>query len=383
VVEKNIVNRYIFVKIVLKKSYKNHQEKVKRLMKKIILAIIILILATGAVLYYGWINVEPGYFAIAHSTITGTVDYPLESGRFNWLWEKLIPGNLYIYMVQKNPERIKIEITQPLPGSDQLQKFGRFNIGVITSIEYIMDFNLAKKLVADGLLVNFRENLTEQLSTRLKEALSNFISMLMTRSSSGDLPIDHAKLERLKDELGKSIVDTVKSNKLQSISYSIAYSELPQPEAYARAVEHYQSYIDTAYTMQQEELRREFEDRRRIAEHDIEIDRWKKYAELISKYPEMLKLFYIEKLEGQIDVLVLPENEMTGFPRFLEHEYLKRLTPQEPFQEKPEVQPTEPEKKEVEPPKPSPLPEIERPKERKWYEQLMFWKRPGKEKKEK
>lgn len=352
-------------------------------MKKIILTIIVIIIAGGAAIYFGWISVDPGCFAIAHSTITGTVDYPLESGRFYWLWQKLILGTFHIYTVQKKPERIKIEITQPLPGSDQLQNFGRFNIGVLVSIEYIVDFELAKKLVGDGLLGNFRENLSDQLNLKLKETLSNFISTQIISSSTRDLPVDHIKLENLKDELGKSIIDIAKSNKLHSISWSIAYSELPQPDVYARAVDRYLSYIDIAYSMQQEELQREFESRRRIAEHDIEIDRWKKYAELISRYPEMLKFFYIEKLEGQIDVLVLPENEITGFPSFLEYEYKKRFTPQEQPQVKPFVPPTQPEKEEVEPQKPSPLPEIEKVEERKWYEKLMFWKHFEKEKKEK
>jgi hypothetical protein len=358
-------------------------------MKKIIVAIIILILAAGATLYFGWVSVEPGYFGIAHSTIKGTIEYPLESGKFYWLWEKLIPGTFHLYKIQKKPERIKIEITQPLPGSEQIQKFGNFYIGVTASIDFTIDFEVAKILIKDGLLDKFKENLTDQLSSKLKEPLSNFILTQITPLSKGDMAIDSNKLERLKDELGKTIVETAKSNKLQSISYTISYSHLPNPEVYTRAVEHYRSYIDTAYAMEQEVLRREFEDRRRIAEHDIEMDRLNKYAELISKYPDMLKFFYIEKLGGEIDVLVLPENEITGFPRFLEYGY-------KPFQIKPEARPAEPEEKEVEPLKPSSLPESkkveplkpspllesEKVEERKWYEKLMFWKNPGKEKKE-
>ena len=77
-------------------------------MKKIILTIIVIIIAGGAAIYFGWISVDPGCFAIAHSTITGTVDYPLESGRFYWLWQKLILGTFHIYTVQKKPERIKM-----------------------------------------------------------------------------------------------------------------------------------------------------------------------------------------------------------------------------------------------------------------------------------
>jgi hypothetical protein len=64
-------------------------------MKKFILIFILLIIAAGVVFYFGWVNVPPGSFAIAHSTLTGTVDYPLESGEINWLWQKLVPKSFH------------------------------------------------------------------------------------------------------------------------------------------------------------------------------------------------------------------------------------------------------------------------------------------------
>lgn len=351
-------------------------------MKKLIFIIVLLIIVAGAVFYFGWVSVEPDGFLIAHSTLTGTFEYPLESGRVYWLWQKLIPGTFYTYPVQRGPVQISIKSSYPFPGSDQLKDLGSFNLTVLTSIEYSIDFDAARNLLHDGLLNDFKDIFIDRVSSRINEVVSNFLLRSMTPLQGGGVPADFSTLETLKKDLENSIAETVKTFDLQSISWSIAYPEVPQMEVYTKALNRYFSYIEAFNTLKEEELRRESEYRARVAEHDLEIDRWNKYGELISKYPEMLKYFYIEKLGGQIDVLVLPQDERTGFPRFLEpgEDYLKRLIPPQPTKPTPQLQPPIPEKEKAVPPELQPAPEKEEAPEaavRKWYEPLRFWKYLG------
>ena len=70
-------------------------------MKTAIIIIVLLIAAAGTAFYFGWVKVEPDEIGLAHSTITGTIDYPVESGRIYWFWQKLVPKTFYLYTVQK------------------------------------------------------------------------------------------------------------------------------------------------------------------------------------------------------------------------------------------------------------------------------------------
>jgi hypothetical protein len=78
---------------------------------------------------------------------------------------------------------------------------------------------------------------------------------------------------------------------------------------------------------------------KRIKEEEFEIGRLRKYGELISEYPNILKFLYIEKLSDKIEVIVLPQDEKTGFPEMLEHiedVRAKDLLPEEPSADVPE-----------------------------------------------
>ena len=91
--------------------------------------------------------------------------------------------------------------------------------------------------------------------------------------------------------------------------------------------------------LKEEEIRMESEYLKRIKEEEFEIGRLRKYGELISEYPDILKFLYIEKLSDKIEVIVLPQDEKTGFPVMLEHledSRVKDLLPEEPEPKAPE-----------------------------------------------
>jgi hypothetical protein len=353
-------------------------------MKKFIVILIILIIAAGAVLYFGWINIKPGTFGVAHSTIAGTIDYPLESGKIHWLWQKLIPKSFHLYTVQKEPLHITFESTYPLPGSEQLEEFGRFDIIIQTDIQYSIDFDAARKLIESGLFSEFNEYFSDLLSSQVDDVIAEFVLESMIYSQY-DAEISYRTLESLKEDIEEKIQSTVREYLLEDASWSITYREMPQIELYIEALNRYFSHMETVYRYKEQELNRESEYLARLKETDLEVDRWRKYGELIDKYPQLLKYFYIEKLSEQADVLVLPQNVSTGFPKMLEPMEFARREPPGQLEKIPQPDegaetPTSPDT-ELEEAEPEKLESTGAERElsepdtaEKWYEKLMFWK---------
>lgn len=369
-------------------------------MKKAILIFILLLIAAGVVLYFGWVNIKPGFFGIAHSTLTGTVEYPLESGKIHWFWQKLIPKSFHLYMVERKPIIQSFTTTHSLPGSEQLAEFGKFDLTIQTDIQYSIEYDAALRLIASGLYVEFEDHFARLVSTRVDEAVAGFVLDNMTLHSQYDEEISYSMLSRLEKSIDRSIGNVVRDYELVDASWSITYIEIPQMELYNDALGRYFSHLEKVYSFKEEELDRESEHLTLMKEHDLEIDRWERYGELIQKYPELLKFFYIEKLSEQADVLVLPQNERTGFPQMLEPwELLSRTPPKT-------METPSPSTKEEEVPVPqdqdeeagSTLDSMETEEqaltetgmrefseqdsesldERTWYDKLMFWKYIGK-----
>jgi hypothetical protein len=365
-------------------------------MKKAIFVFILLILAGGTALFFGWVNVKPGYFGVAHSTLTGTVGYPLESGRIHWFWQKLIPKSFHLYLVERYPRSIVVETSHALPGSEQLQEFGNFDLVVATSLQYSIEYDAAVGLIEQGILDDFNEYFQNEVSVHLREAVSDFILENMARRSQNDQEITYRVLRSLRRSIDDRLTSLVRLYKLEEIDRNISFREIPQIDLYNDALNRYFEYLELVYQYKQEELDREAEFLSRVKESDVEIDRWEKYGELITKYPELLKLFYVEKLSDQADVLVLPQNEATGLPKMLEPWAPYGVAPpQDREQAKAPPAEEKPERDAGDSGSPTGMPAESAPEaaegeaatgsiddgasvddtDRKWYESLQFWKR--------
>ena len=346
-------------------------------MKKLIILFIFLLIAAGLAggtgFYFGWVKIEPETFGLAHSTITGTVDLPLESGNLYWFWQKLIPKTFYIYTIQREPYSIEFETSTSLPRSENLTDFGEFNLKMNVKLQYTIDFESAKGLFEEGLLNNFHNIYRDEIISLANETTSTFILEGMARYAYSTRTFDYTVLENIKDELEDNIVRHSKVYNLKYIAVSIIFIEIPQIEIYVEALKKYFSYLENLYSLKEVNYKKELEYKKKQRDEDYEFERLKKYGELISQYPELLKYFYIEKFGEKAEVIVMPQDEKTGFPRMLEYETEGKRKPFIPedaemdIAEKPEEDTEElAEEKEQE------ITSEEDLKD-KWYESLKFW----------
>jgi hypothetical protein len=261
-------------------------------MKKLITVFILLIIAAGVAFYFGWVKVEPGTFAVAHSTITGTLDYPLETGNLHWIWQKLIPKTFYLFEIQKEPFTVEIESTTALPRSENLTDFGTFNLSMNVKLQYSIDFDSALTILNEGSIENFHPQYKDEVSSIVNERASAFVVEGMTRYTYNVRTFDYTVLGSLKTDLEQSILQHSEKYKLADVSVSIIFTEIPQLDVYAEALKKYYQFLESLYALKEEELKGESSYKEKQRTEDIEFYRLKKYGELIEEYPDLLKYFY-------------------------------------------------------------------------------------------
>jgi hypothetical protein len=287
-------------------------------MKKAILIFILLILAAGACFYFGWINVDPGTFSLAHSSVTGTVDYPLESGTLHWLWQKLVPKSFHLYTFKKEPYTAEIEILFHLPGSEELKEYGSFSLEGVQLVEYRIDYNTARSLMENGIIERFEHYLENGFQSQAEDVVTQYILNKLADYSLLTEEFDYGAIRELKKDLDEAASEYAKQFNLRDLISRTTFTQIPHVETYRKALSSYFEYMEYLNRVKTEDIKRESEYRRMEEEDDLEIARLRKYGELISQYPELLKYFYIQKFGDKTRVLVLPQDESSGFPRMLE-----------------------------------------------------------------
>ncbi len=288
-------------------------------MKKLIIIIVLLIAAAGTAFYFGWVKVGPDVIGVAHSTITGTIDYPVKSGRIYWFWQKLVPKTFYLYTVQKKPAAVKTKITASLPKSEKLKDYGRFDLEIDVKVQYRIDFEAARGLLDSGILSNFHDYFADNISTRADEIMSSFIIEGLARYTDNIENFNYQVFDLLDRELENDISEYSSFYNLKDVRVSVVFIEVPQIESYVNAIKSYSKYMENFYALKEEEMRMDSEYLKKYKAVEFELGRLRKYGELISEYPDILKFLYIEKLSEKIEVVVLPQDEKTGFPKMLEH----------------------------------------------------------------
>jgi hypothetical protein len=268
-------------------------------------------------------------------------------------------------------------VAASLPKSESLKDFGNFVLKMSVNVQYKIDFDAAKKLLENGLLTDFKEFYKNEISSLANEMVSAFIIEGMTRYAYSARLFDYKVLDDLKDELVGNVMEYSRLYSLKNVKVSITFSEIPQIDVYVEALKRYSAYMESLYALKEEGILKESEYLKRQMEEDLEFERIRRYGELISQYPHLLKYFYIQKLSERVEVIVLPQDESTGFPRMLNEEELgvKRFLPEKTVPEK-TVAPSEQEAEweiQEQPSEEKPGEEEETAVKRKWYEYVKFW----------
>jgi len=351
-------------------------------MKKAILWFIVLIIIAGVGFYFGWVNVKPGTFCLAHSTLTGTIGYPLKSGHIYWFWQKLIPKSFQVYTLQKSFYTTSVDSSFALPGSDMLSEYGNFELAFKLEARYKIDFEAASKMVNSGIIENFQKYIEDDIDVVANETVSSFMTDELSGYLSSKKNFDYLILKNLKDKLTRNVRNSLEEHNFKEVNINLTFTRVPQLEIYFEALRKYLYNMQTLALLKEEELKEYSQYSIQEKEREIELEKLRRYGELIREYPEILKYLYIQKFGERAEVIVIPQDEKTGFPSMLESLIEK---PEAWLQKPPSapvtpVPPPEEKQKTPETELKAPLPEteeekeVEQKEEKKWYDILKFWK---------
>ncbi len=250
-------------------------------MKKFIFFLILLIILSGAVLYFGWVQIPENSQAVVFSRITGYEKNALESGSFHWRWQKLIPGTFQVHFFNVSTHREEVTSEGMLPS-------GELYSAILTGnpdFSYKSSFTITYRINSEDLPEYFKNNsITPEDSEKwytekdriIETEGKKFLNSLMGTGETGSLSEIEKKLT---DHMIRNITD------ITITDLTMSYYNIPDMDLYNEAKRQYLNLIKKRESLLLESTSASV---REGADLDKQIQMLEKYGELLTKYPILL-----------------------------------------------------------------------------------------------
>ncbi len=267
-------------------------------MKKFIFFLILIILIAGVVLYFGWIRIPENSYGVFFSSITGYDKNVLETGKFHFKWQKLIPKTSKIYIINNSPRKKDININGTLPSGNIYSQVMPGNPNFSYSISLAITYSLSKDFIIESLnkkgnnvipdqsgIDNFFIETDRQIESILKNHIENgFLASAESNQSNTDIEKNIFFPDLLKSIITSNIFG-IEINELVVIDRSF-----PDINLYRTAEKQYREISND-----RKKFLLESELKSAGIEADLEkrLETLEKYGELLTKYPILLEYLKI------------------------------------------------------------------------------------------
>ena len=279
-------------------------------MKKIMIIFIILLLAGGCIFYFGWIQIllPAETYAVIFTKTGGYDSRVTEPGVFTWRWERLLPTNMQINKFDLRPYTKEITYSGTLPSGEQyasvLPDNPDFGFSVAVSLGFRINPRHLPRLVAEEKLTPETLNAYyEQTAESFAQAVSEYSWKYYSRveealkTGSGLFSIGNEKLKSLFSD---------RYPELEILSLKARVIKKPDPEMYTLAKESYwrlaqsreESRRAVASVLAEEQERVQAE----LKKEEAALAILKRYGELLTRYPVLLKAIYLQNLSGNEEI---------------------------------------------------------------------------------
>lgn len=272
---------------------------------KHILILIILLLLSVLIFYFGWIQLKlsQNTYGIAFTKYKGYLNHLYEPGNFAWSPAKLIPGNFKLLKFDLYPQQLEIKEQGELPSgsiySEYLPGKPDFSYEYNYYLSYEINLTRFPKMVSDlKLSPDQLETKYNELNEEIKLFVSNFYK---NKATINNFAIDFFYNN---NEISGELLDRLASNfqTLEFIEFLPKKFKIPDAILYNKAK---QNYLDSI-KLQNKVIS---ESKLKVAEQEIidnaNFETLKKYGELLNEYPSLIELFS-----------VIEFNSETIFPKF-------------------------------------------------------------------
>ncbi len=263
-------------------------------MKKFIFLLILLLIASGAALYFGWVRIPENSQAVIFSKITGYEDKAIESGSFHWRWQKLIPKTFKVHIFDLSQHTASVVSEGQLPSgnlySSILSGNPDFAYRISFSISYTVNSSRLPELFKNG--SSYAENPEEWYREKDKIIESEGNKFIASLKKSSGTASDSSEIEK---KLGDHLISSL--NDITVTALTLNEYNIPDMDLYNEAKRQYLNLVKNKENLIIESESRSAKDN---ADLERQLELLEKYGELLTKYPILLD--YI-KLNPDMDIL--------------------------------------------------------------------------------
>ncbi len=259
-------------------------------MKKLFIALLIILAFAGTAFYFGWTSfaVPLGNYGVLNTKTGGVSQNVIENGRFSWNWERLIPTNARLTVFSDKARIVRFSISGTLPSAELYANVAGGKPNFAWKIEGSVSarINPARlpELVKKG--VSDQNGLEQWIDSRVSALVESALNKALSLAISGELSeAGHIPDARaLAEEIRSNLVDASEGDFIAADTH-IETLSLPDADLYRLAKKTYMAYLEAKS--------REFSDAAAreatyAATDQYTLDRYEKWGALLTRYPILI-----------------------------------------------------------------------------------------------
>jgi hypothetical protein len=266
-------------------------------MKKFVTVLVIITALGLGVFSAGWIQlpVPQGSYGVLRSKTHGVYDKVIESGKFTWLWYRLIPTNTEIAVFDINNQTVEIETEDDLPQADIYASFVGLKTDFSWQVSGIASFSVNAELLPRlareyGISNQSRlDAYTEGLCSRLAPFIKQRLSYYCAQRDGIEEINSEGRYKKLQDDISAAFPY------ITGVSCALNVKKIPDFDMYESAKSLYDDYI----AHQREVLNRVVkENAAERIKSQFRLDELTRYGALLTEYPIILEYLKIKPDDG-------------------------------------------------------------------------------------
>jgi hypothetical protein len=283
-------------------------------MKKLLLAIVILIVLAGVAFFVGWLQLRlPEHtYAVVFTKSGGWDEEVTSPGAFTWRWEALVPTNLTLHEYLIVPQDTEFNYTGELPSGSLyaavLDPRPDFGYSIAFTISFTLDPDALPELasrqrIEPDALDAWYERITTSIATRA-------VALVESMASTDDLAL---LLASVSPAIETRLIESIAPQFPEIVIHRILpkRAQLPDVDLYLVAKEQYLAVLRSRDLSRIEQMEETVRTDTRVEQHFQVLER---YGELLSAHPVLLELFTmkggnLDEILAEIESIPLPETD--------------------------------------------------------------------------
>jgi hypothetical protein len=266
-------------------------------MKKFVTVLVIIAALALGVFSAGWaqLPVAKGSYGVLRSKTHGIYDKVIESGKFTWLWYRLIPLNTEIAVFDIKNQNIDIETEGNLPQADVYASFVGLKTEFLWQVSGIASFSINAEMLpelAGKYRIHNQESLdsyTEGLHSRLEPFIKQRLSYYCAQREGIEEINSEGRYEKLQDDISAAFPY------ITGVSCTLTVKNIPDFDMYESAKSLYEDYM----AHQREVLNRVVkENAAERIRSQFRLDELTRYGALLTEYPIILDYLKLNNEDG-------------------------------------------------------------------------------------